>query len=126
MTCAVCLGPGPLRHFELRVDGEPLRLQPYLCPACGDAYLLRVGKVLGELLRDGGPEIRESGGSVSDAAAEPYRLSPTLSYPARPDPPVLNKSGGSDVEPPCPPHLHIRYDHERRRTVCVDCGAIIL
>lgn len=54
MICIVCGSTEGVRHFELRVDGIALRVQPDLCGHHGDAYLLHVGRVLGVLLRIAG------------------------------------------------------------------------
>jgi hypothetical protein len=49
----VCHANGDgVRVFELRIDGDPLRLQPRLCAACGDSYLIRIGHVLGTMCRE--------------------------------------------------------------------------
>jgi hypothetical protein len=54
MSCVVCKGTdGGVRHFAIHVDGEALRVAPDLCQDHGDEFLLRVGKALGEMLRDG-------------------------------------------------------------------------
>jgi hypothetical protein len=55
MSCVVCKGTdGGVRHFAITVDGVELRVAPDLCQDHGDAFLLRVGKVLGEMLAAGG------------------------------------------------------------------------
>lgn len=51
VTCAIC-GPGVVRLFQITVDGTPLRVGLYLCDDHGDAYLLRVGKAIGEFLKE--------------------------------------------------------------------------
>lgn len=44
------------------------------------------------------PVSRESGGSIPDNVCPECRQSPCIGHPRPPEPPDLNKSGGSDVE----------------------------
>lgn len=90
MKCAACSSTGPLRHFEVRVDGAPLRLQFDFCDAHGDAYLIRLGAFMGEFFR-------ESGGSVPAAPALRGQVSAPFEIAAGGEPPLLNKSGGWEL-----------------------------
>jgi hypothetical protein len=134
--CMLCGSTDNVRHFQIVVDGDPLRLQPFLCSDHGDAYLLRVGAVLGGMMRDSQRApvdmFRESGDSFLNSAAR--RSVETAHSEGAPDveAPVLNKSGGSSVIPPCPHALIVqvpqladgrltgRYDR-----TCADCGQVI-
>lgn len=72
-----------VRMLEVEVEGNGPRVRKAI-----DAIATLV--VLGQP--------RESGGSIPAAAAAPGRKTPRSDRPGRPHPPVLNKSGGSDVE----------------------------
>lgn len=52
VKCAICGPVTVVRLFQITVDGTPLRTGLYLCDDHGDAYLLSVGKAIGEFLRD--------------------------------------------------------------------------
>jgi hypothetical protein len=87
----VCGSEEGVHRFAVTVDGDPLRLQPDLCGDHGDSYLLRVGKVMGELVRENG----ESGRSISARPAgtdEPFRH---LDGSIAADSPNSNKTGRS-------------------------------
>jgi hypothetical protein len=62
LKCNVCKSTDGVRHFAVHVDGEPLRLQVHLCGEHGDAFLFRVGAVLGDLFREGAGDGSPTGG----------------------------------------------------------------
>jgi hypothetical protein len=47
--CAICGSRSGVRHFAVTVDGKALDRAPFLCDEHGTAYLLGVGRVLGDL-----------------------------------------------------------------------------
>lgn len=66
--CDICGSREGVRRFAVTVDGEALRLARVLCGAHGDAYLLKVGGVLGELVRADRPRTFPAGqGGGEDA-----------------------------------------------------------
>jgi hypothetical protein len=48
-VCFVCGSAENIRHFATTVDGEALRMAPFLCGLHGDRYLLSIGIVLATL-----------------------------------------------------------------------------
>lgn len=53
MKCTFC-EQTEVRLYQVCVGGQPLRMALHLCQLHGDRYLLRIGNVIGELLRDHG------------------------------------------------------------------------
>lgn len=51
-ACTICGSTEGVRHFALTVDGTPLDVQPDLCQLHGDAFLIRSGALLGDMLRE--------------------------------------------------------------------------
>lgn len=51
MSCAFC-SETQVKHYQICVDGEPLRLSFHLCAAHGAVFLLNVGKTIGELFKE--------------------------------------------------------------------------
>lgn len=58
-ACTICGSTEGVRHFALTVDGPldvqpdlPLDVQPDLCQLHGDAFLVRSGALLGDMLRE--------------------------------------------------------------------------
>lgn len=80
-----------MRRFAVTVDGAPLHLQPDLCDDHGSSYLLRVGRVLGELTRDFG----QSGRSISAECPCGEGENPLHALMKSHDRPLSNKTGRS-------------------------------
>lgn len=55
VQCAACASVNDVRVFAISVGGELLRLQVPLCTNHGTIYLLKVGEILGRLLREAKP-----------------------------------------------------------------------
>jgi len=51
VPCAVC-AKTPTHRFGVSMDDETLTIQVQLCLDHGDGYVLRAGRILGEMLRD--------------------------------------------------------------------------
>ena len=64
---------------------------------------------------------RESGGSIPAGVCPECQQSPCIGHPRAPYPPVLNKSGGSDVCPTCDGRGEHLTTAESVST-CSDCG----
>ena len=100
MRCLTCGSEEGVRHFAVTavtVDGYPLRAQAHLCRDHGDSYLLRVGKVLGEMLAQNG----ESGRSISAEPTQDERFAAVEGEYRNHQCPLSNKTGRSGLPPLC-------------------------
>ncbi len=53
MICVWCKSGEGVRLYTISIDGDPLRSGSFhLCNVHGDAFLIRVGAVIGELTKD--------------------------------------------------------------------------
>jgi len=48
--CVVCGVTEGVRRISICLDGEPLRMQPDLCTAHSEQFILRTGIALGQLI----------------------------------------------------------------------------
>jgi hypothetical protein len=49
--CQICNSTNSVKQYAVTIDGEPLRLAPWLCQEHGEAFVLRHGILLGCLDR---------------------------------------------------------------------------
>ncbi len=87
-----------VRTYTICVDGKALRVAPELCGDHGDALLLRVGRVIGELLMTpivellGGPST-QLGRSSSAQGAPAAQETAAIGTPETDKGPLPNRSG---------------------------------
>jgi hypothetical protein len=99
----VIRGRGPILIVREHEDGGALRWEAFgtlpgasqtIAGATGVCQVHELRAVVERLIS------RESGDSIPAGVCPECRKTPCIGHPGRPDAPVLNKSGGSDVEKP--------------------------